>query len=225
MQHGRTSVWVDAGTGTLAELQRHVSLDSLDAIWISHAHADHSADLLTAYYALRFSELAPAGPVPLIVPPNLVDRLVTFLGPGAVKTLPKVFDITQMGGFGELVIGDLALEWGPVDHGMPAYALRITGGGASVAYSGDTAPCGSLVELAAGATLLLCEAGYDVAPPSNGVVHCTPEDAARIATTAGAHRLLLTHVDAGIADAAGRAAKSFAGSVGIAIPGQVISLA
>ena len=41
VQHGITSIWMDAGTGTLAELQRHIPLDRLDAIWISHAHADH----------------------------------------------------------------------------------------------------------------------------------------------------------------------------------------
>lgn len=52
---GDTRVWVDAGSGTLAELQRHVRLDDLDAIWISHMHADHSADLLTAYYGALFA--------------------------------------------------------------------------------------------------------------------------------------------------------------------------
>ena len=70
VQHGDTSIWVDAGTGTLAELQRHITLDRLDAIWISHAHADHSADLLTAYYALRFSDLTLTRPLPLIGPPR-----------------------------------------------------------------------------------------------------------------------------------------------------------
>jgi ribonuclease BN (tRNA processing enzyme) len=61
---GGTRVWVDAGSGTLAQLQQHVRLDELDAIWISHLHADHSADLLTAYYAVLFADLQLTAPLP-----------------------------------------------------------------------------------------------------------------------------------------------------------------
>ena len=48
---GATRIWMDAGSGTLGPLQEHARLDELDAIWISHLHADHCADLLTAYSA------------------------------------------------------------------------------------------------------------------------------------------------------------------------------
>lgn len=54
---GGARVWVDAGSGTLAQLQRHVRLDELDAIWISPLHADHSADLLTAYYGALYADI------------------------------------------------------------------------------------------------------------------------------------------------------------------------
>jgi ribonuclease BN (tRNA processing enzyme) len=251
-----TTIWVDAGTGTLAELQRHTSIADLDAIWISHAHADHTADLLTAYYALRFSELATANRVPragelatanrvpragelttpnraaragelapmrripLIGPPALAERLIAFLGPGAKKVLPEVFDIVEMDGWGETIIGAIDLSWGPVNHGMPAYALRADAGGVSVAYSGDTAPCTSLIELATGADALLCEVGYDRSPNDNAV-HCTPEDAARIATEAGVNRLALTHLTGSLtrAEAERRAGEIFTGQILSAHPG------
>ena len=41
----RTSVWLDAGPGTLANLQRHVALADLDAVVLSHRHPDHWLDL------------------------------------------------------------------------------------------------------------------------------------------------------------------------------------
>ncbi|MEV0665421.1 MBL fold metallo-hydrolase [Actinomadura luteofluorescens] len=72
---GDTRVWVDAGTGTLAQLQRHIRLDVLDAIWISHLHADHSADLLTAYYGLLYADVQLDAPSPLYGPPGVADRL------------------------------------------------------------------------------------------------------------------------------------------------------
>ncbi len=70
---------MDAGSGTLAQLQRHVRLDELDAIRVSHLHADHSADLLTAYYAVLFADIQLAVPIPPYGPPGIADRLAHFL--------------------------------------------------------------------------------------------------------------------------------------------------
>ena len=220
VQHGDTSIWVDAGTGTLGELQRHVSLAELDAIWISHAHADHTADLLTAFYALRFADLTRPRGIPLIGPPGLVDRMVGFLGHRSAALIPEVFDVTEMRGWQERVIGDLALSWGPLDHGMPAFGLRVEAAGSVLVYSGDSAYCQGLVELAEGAHLFLCEAGASQHLP-DGDVHCTPEDAARLAREAGAKRLLLTHCDA--PDARERALAGFP-SVELAMPGRTLEV-
>jgi ribonuclease BN (tRNA processing enzyme) len=234
----RTAVWIDAGTGTLAELQRHISLSELDAIWISHRHADHSADLLVAYYALRFADpaLHPATPIPLIGPEGLLERLAAFLGPNAVDELPRVFDFRPMSGFGDARFGDLELSWGPVQHGVPAFGLTVderqsTGGTRRFAYSGDSAPCLSLEEIGEGADLLLVECGYATDPSadpsahpdaqSTPPAHHTPEDAGRTATAAHASRLVLTHLADGLtaADAASRAAAHFTGPVEVAVRG------
>ena len=40
-----TSVWVDTGPGSLANLQQHIDLASLDAIVVSHSHPDHWGEL------------------------------------------------------------------------------------------------------------------------------------------------------------------------------------
>ncbi len=222
LQHETTNIWVDAGTGTLAELQRHIALDALDAIWISHAHADHTADLLTAYYALRFAEVESAHPVPLFCPPGLRERLAGFLGPQSVKGLPTAFQFHEHRDWAEGTVGGIDLAWGPVDHGMPAYALRATAGGRTVSYSGDSAYCESLVEIAQGADLLLCEVGYSSKPALGESVHCTPEDAGRTAREAGVARLALTHIDGSLdpATAVARASAVYEGEVLIAQPGH-----
>lgn len=220
VQQGDTSIWVDAGTGTLAELQRHIPLAALDAIWISHAHADHTADLLTVYYALRFADVTPARPLPLIGPPGLVERMVGFLGHRSAAVLPEVFDVTEMRGWQDRVVGELALSWGPLDHGMPAFGLRVEAGDSVLAYSGDSAYCAGLVELAERADLFLCEAGASTHSPE-GAVHCTPEDAARLASEAGARRLLLTHCAA--PDARERALAKFP-STELAVPGMALEV-
>jgi ribonuclease BN (tRNA processing enzyme) len=191
---GRTAVWIDAGTGTLAELQRHIAVGELDAIWVSHRHADHSADLLVAYYALRFADDAPRreDPLPLIGPEGLLERLAAFLGPQSVEELPRVFDFRPMNGFGDATFGPLELSWGPVQHGVPAFGLTVDergpGGTRRFAYSGDSAPCLSLDEIAENADLLLVECGYDVAP-GDTPGHHTPEDAGRALLRANLGRL------------------------------------
>ncbi|GCB50418.1 metallo-beta-lactamase family protein [Streptomyces sp. NL15-2K] len=68
LRDGGAEVWVDAGFGTFAELQRHTDPARLDAIWISHLHADHSADLLAAVYGLAYGGLTPDAPIPVYAP-------------------------------------------------------------------------------------------------------------------------------------------------------------
>ena len=40
IEHGRTSLWLDAGTGTFMELARHIDPGRLDAVVLSHRHVD-----------------------------------------------------------------------------------------------------------------------------------------------------------------------------------------
>jgi ribonuclease BN (tRNA processing enzyme) len=95
----------------------------------------------------------------------------------------------------------VTLRTTPVEHPVPAYALRVEHDGASLVYSGDTGPCAGLVELARGADVLLCEASWphvvpgrwDEPPPG---LHLSGRQAGEHATAAGVGRLLITHVPA-----------------------------
>ncbi|MGW6442091.1 MBL fold metallo-hydrolase [Lentzea sp. NPDC055074] len=217
--HHDTRVWMDAGTGTLGPLQRHTRLEDLDAIWISHLHADHSADLLTVYYALLFADVSRP-PVPLYGPPGIADRLAGFLTNGPERSpVESAFDITELHDGHEAVAGSLRLTTAAVEHGIPAFGVRIEADGRSLTYSGDTAPCASLTALARGTDVLLCEAESAVTTP--GMVHHTPEDAGETASRAGARRLVVTHVGRSLTptEAVSRAAARYAGQIDHAAPG------
>ncbi|WP_327290021.1 MBL fold metallo-hydrolase [Streptomyces sp. NBC_01198] len=223
---GDTSVWVDAGTGTLAELQRHVRLDEVDAIWISHLHADHSADLLTAYYAALFADIQLPAPIPLFGPPGTADRLAHFLTNSSTRSpVESAFEIHELHDGHQVQVGALTLTSRAVAHGVPAFALRIETAETSLVYSGDTAPCPNLMSLAEGCDVLLCEA--ESAQPAPERVHHTPEEAGETATAAQASRLIVTHVGRALPrdQAATRAATRFAGPVDYAAPGATFPLA
>lgn len=222
VSHHDTRVWMDAGTGTLGPLQRHTRLEDLDAIWISHLHADHCADLLTAYYALLYADVE-RDPIPLYGPPGIADRLAGFLTNGPVRSpIESAFAVTELHDGHETTVGSMRLTTRAVEHGLPAFAVRIDAG-ASLTYSGDTAPCPSLTELAGGTDVLLCEA--ESAGRTPDPAHHTPEDAGDTAAGANAGRLIVTHVGRFLTpqEAVTRASARYAGEVGYAAPGATFT--
>lgn len=227
MSSGDTRVWVDAGSGTLGPLRRHVRLDELDAIWISHLHADHCADLLTAYYGALYADIRLETPIPLYGPPGTADRLAHFLTNGPDRSpVESAFAVTELYDGHQVTTGPLRLTSRAVAHGMPAFAVRVEAAGRSLVYSGDTAPCAALTELAGGCDVLLCEAESAQPPAEGEQVHHTPEEAGDTAAAAGAGRLLVTHVGPFLTpgQAVARAAARFAGPVEHADPDAVFRI-
>ncbi|MFG2091503.1 MULTISPECIES: MBL fold metallo-hydrolase [unclassified Spirillospora] len=217
-----TRVWVDAGTGTLAELQRHVRLDELDAIWISHLHADHSADLLTAYYGALYADIRLAAPIPLYGPPGIADRLAHFLTNTSTRSpVESAFDIEELHDGHQVRAGALTLTSRAVSHGIPAFGLRVEAAGRSLVYSGDTGPCPALTSMAEGCDVLLCEADSAHASDAEVQVHHTPEDAGDTARAARAGRLIVTHVGRSLTprQAVAAASTRFEGPIDYAAPG------
>ncbi|MFD8641813.1 MBL fold metallo-hydrolase [Streptomyces zaomyceticus] len=217
VEGGGARVWVDAGSGTLAELQRYVSLGDVDAVWISHLHADHSADLLTAHYALLYAGLGLPLPVPLFGPAGIADRLAGFLTNGPERSpVEKAFAVEELYDGHVVRVGGLTLTSRAVEHGLPAFALRVEDEeGRSLVYSGDCEPCPSLVELARDCDLFVCEADGAVAG------HHSAAQAGRSAAEAGAGRLVVTHVGSAATpeEAVALAAAEYPGAVAHAGPG------
>src|SRR3954449_3906053 len=63
VQSGATSLWLDAGTGTMAQLQRHLDLDALDGIVLTHAHPDHWTDVCVYHHLVKYYRPRPSVPV------------------------------------------------------------------------------------------------------------------------------------------------------------------
>lgn len=229
VQGGGARLWLDAGSGTLGALREHTRLDQLDGIWISHLHADHCADLLTAYYGLLYADIELTAPVPLFGPPGIADRLAAFLtnGPGR-SPVENAFEVVELSDRHRAAVGGLTLTSRAVAHGMPAFGVRIeTENGDCLAYSGDTAPCEALTELAGDCTVLLCEADSAQPPPAGtDAVHHTPEQAGASAAGAGAERLVVTHLGPFLepAEATTRARTRYDGPVEYAAPGRTFTV-
>jgi len=68
--------------------------------------------------------------------------------------------------------------------------------GRKIVYSGDTAPCDSVIQISKGATLLIHESTYsdDLEEKALETNHSTATQAAKVAKEAGVEKLVLTHI-------------------------------
>jgi ribonuclease BN (tRNA processing enzyme) len=193
-----TNVLLDMGTGALANLRLLMDYADLDAIVITHMHADHFLDLIPLRYGLKYGPLTRADRLPLWLPPGGEAQLrkvaATFASEGPNDFLDEVFEVHEYDPTASLQVGNLAVTFAKTVHYIDAYAVRLERNGASVCYSSDTAPCERVEELARGCNVFLCEAALGLAVETGPVRgHLTAIEAGEMAQRAGARRLLLTH--------------------------------
>jgi ribonuclease BN (tRNA processing enzyme) len=184
VQAGATSVWLDAGPGTLATLQEHVGLESVDAIILSHEHPDHWHDLEGYLVASRYGTPSRSG-IPVYAPSGLRDR--------AYFDLEPTFDWHEVADADRVDVGALTFSFSRTDHSVETLAVRVDGGGASLGYSADSGPDWSLEALGPPLDLALCEATLST-DEEGKVQHMSARQAGVSARAAGARRLMLTHL-------------------------------
>ena len=124
------------------------------------------------------------------------------------KPLGDGLDVTPIGP-GSWRLGPFSVTTARTAHPVECYAVRLTAGGRSLVYTGDTGPSPAVVELARGADVLLAEAAYAEGPDLPPGLHLSGRLAGEHAAAAGVGRLLVTHVPSWIdADAQLAAARS-----------------
>ena len=183
---------VDLGNGALGVLQRHAELFGIDAICVSHLHADHCIDLSSYWVARRYAPGGPKSPIPVYGPRGTAER-IAGLGGEDVGSVRDRFDVHDLEpGSGE--IGPFRVTTERMNHPVETFGFRVEHDGWTLAYSADTGQTGALARLAEGVDVLLCEASFLDDPNNKPDIHLTARQAGEHATRAGAGRLVLTHL-------------------------------
>ncbi len=184
---------LDVGNGALGALQRYASLEGIDAICLSHLHADHCIDMCCYSVA---QTMHPDGPRPKIRvhgPARSAERLGLAMGLEPSTRMTDAFDFAELRP-GTVEIGPLRVTTAHMNHPVETFGFRIEHEGQVLAYSADTGPTPELVGLAAAADVLLCEASFLDGPGLIPDLHLTAREAGEHAARAGVGQLVLTHL-------------------------------
>ncbi|MGI8577929.1 MAG: MBL fold metallo-hydrolase [Nocardioidaceae bacterium] len=184
---------LDLGSGSLGELQKYVDLQSLDAVVLSHLHADHCLDLCGFYVVRKFHPDGHLGQIPVYGPKGTADRMARAYDLSPDPGMWPEFDFRTFPP-DSFELGPFVVTVAQVDHPVDAFAVKVADGERSFVYSGDTGPCAALEELAEDCDLLLAEASFMEGGDNPSNLHLTGKQAALAANRAGAGRLVLTHI-------------------------------
>lgn len=221
LEHDGFSLVVDLGYGTAGPLLAHRPGGAVDAVVITHEHADHCADL-HALMRIRLYGSPDAPRIPLFCTEGVLTR-VNGLDTG--EGLSTVFDMRP---WPETVhIGPWTLTPFPLPHHVPNVGVRLSTQDFTFAYTGDTGPDDAIAELGRDADLFLVEATHQ-GPPPDGERNqlLTATEAGRFAEAAGAKRLALTHLWPGSDPkvSVAEAAAAYTGPILTPVAGEVIGL-
>lgn len=192
----RWNLVLDLGSGALGALQRHVDLTDIDAVVLSHLHADHCLDLCGLYVAQKYSPAVVARTrIPVYGPSGTGERMARAYDMTPPDGMDHEFDFRELVDRQPVRIGPFTITPHRVRHPAEAYGIRVEADGEVLAYTGDTDTCDGLNALFRNATLALADSAFVDGRDEAQGIHLSGSRAAQAAVDAGGvRRLMLTHI-------------------------------
>jgi ribonuclease BN (tRNA processing enzyme) len=240
VQAAGVRVLLDCGSGVFGKLRAVVDYAEVDAVVVSHLHADHILDLVPfasgLIYAPRHQPVSADGrpgtddpPHPrLIAPPGAREAFRRLCAASGMREehIETGFALEEYDGGDVITVGDVEIRFQEVPHFLPTHALDVSAEGARITYSADSSPSDALCEFARETDLLLIEATLPRPERDGPRGHLTPAEAGDHGRRAGARRLVLTHISDELDTdwARQEASEAFGGPVVVARVGAVYTV-
>jgi ribonuclease BN (tRNA processing enzyme) len=239
IEEGSSCLLLDCGNGVFSKLRRFRDYVDVDAVVLSHLHADHFLDLVPFSYALTYAPRQQSVPVDrwpgtdsparpaLHAPAGARELFRRVVGAwGNEDLIEKAFDLREYDPGETLEVGPLQIRFQPVPHFTATNAVEIAtslDGGGRITYGADHAPADELAVFAADTDLLLIEATLPRPEREGPRGHLTPAEAGEHARRAGARRVVLTHFSDELGEewARSEAERTFGAAVDVAREGAV----
>lgn len=183
-------VLIDCGSGTLLQLEKAgKGFKDIDAVFITHLHPDHFADLMPLIHAListpkfnREKELIIAGPEGF--KKYYEDALVPILSKREFIRLVEIKNKFELAPF--LVHSIKTVHIGA------SLAFRFEVGEKSIVFTGDADYDQGLIDFSNNADLLIADSSFPHANKATG--HLSAKECGLVAEKAGVKKLILSHI-------------------------------
>jgi ribonuclease BN (tRNA processing enzyme) len=187
-----SEVLIDCGSGTVLQLERiGRSYKNIDAVFITHTHPDHVADLLPLIHGLVATPLYKRENEFYLVGPEGFTKYY-------VKHLESVFGKAKTSFIRIAEIED-KMDFPPFHifttrtvHVNNSIAFRFESGSRSIVFTGDADYDQGIIDLSREADLLIADCAFPETMKKQG--HMTPRECGLVAQKSGVKKLILSHL-------------------------------
>ncbi|MCY6372705.1 MBL fold metallo-hydrolase [Clostridium ganghwense] len=188
VQSGDKNLLIDCGSAVLSQLSNYIDLNMIDAVILSHYHADHISDIYCLQYQTAAAYKLGMRKKPLEIYAHNLDKKFNNL---TYKNfcIAHPIDPDAKLSFGDL---NIAFQW--MNHGAPCLGMRLEEKGRVFAYSADTEWCERVLEISQNADIFLCECSLFNRQTGQLKGHLSAGEVGKIAVNSNVKKLVLTHL-------------------------------
>ncbi|WP_413627051.1 MBL fold metallo-hydrolase [Fructilactobacillus vespulae] len=189
LQSDDFNLLIDCGSGVLMSLEKVIDPLQLNAVVISHYHADHFADVgVLQYYWQLHAKRYLTGVLPIYG--NTLDEtnFSALDWPNSTQKFPfKENEVTNIGPF--------KLEFLKTIHPVPAFAIKITEKKTNkmLVYTADSQYFDGLIDFCKDANLLIADTNF-FENKTGTIWHMTSKQVGNLAKSANCDQLMLSHL-------------------------------
>lgn len=185
---------LDCGSGALIQLEKVLDPLQLDAVILSHYHADHIADVGVLQHYWQLNPGIKKEPL-LPIYGHTLD-MVNFKRlnwPNSTQAMP--YETNQ-----PLDLGPFRITFLPVQHPVDAFAMRIVekNSGKNFVFTADTRYFSELVKFVQDTDLMISDTNF-LSEPKGSKWHLTVPETGKIVNEAHVKRLLMSHLPQNVA--------------------------
>ncbi len=189
LQLSGKNILIDCGSGVISNLFNYVPLEKIDAVILTHLHADHMSDVFVLKYALQMNKQngLDIHPIPLfcpVTPESVYDQLLndTNLVVGHINSST------------ELPLFGATATFFRTNHSVECYGIRIEHEGKVLAFSADALFGPELFPLFQNADVGIMDCGALEKARKPVMLHMTPSECFRLYQECGVKKVVLSHL-------------------------------
>ena len=188
IEKNNKKIVLDFGSGGLLKLQKYINITEIDAVVLSHYHADHIADIGVLQHALIVE--AQLGRITKKLPIYAHSENDTEFN----KLTDDYTEGVSYNPAKKLTIGPFEITFLKTVHSVTCYGMRITDGEKTIVYTADTAYQKEWISFSKNADVLITDTNLYDYQKELKIGHMTSTQGAWIAKQANVETLILSHL-------------------------------